>query len=120
MIYSIRFSTLSNYAYDKNLLTTGTDIQLLNQMLLSNFRTVNNWFYENCMTLNPGKCHLMSIGLNIHEKDVSYYDNLTLKNSNEEEILGVTIDRKLTSHQYIKKVCSKAGQKMSALLRLSP
>ena len=28
-------------------------------MLLSDFRTVNNWFYENFMVLDPGKCHLM-------------------------------------------------------------
>ena len=26
-----------------------------------------------------------------HDEDVFYYDNLTLKNSNVEEILGVTI-----------------------------
>ena len=54
MIYFffICFSTLSNYADDNNLFTTGTDIQLINQMLLSDFRTVNNWFYENFMILN--------------------------------------------------------------------
>ena len=40
----ICFSTLSNYADDNNLFATGTDIQLINQMLLSNFRAVNNWF----------------------------------------------------------------------------
>ena len=51
------FSTLSNYADDNNLFATGTDIKLTNQMLLSDFRTVNNWFYENFMILNPGKCH---------------------------------------------------------------
>ena len=39
------FSTLSNHADDKNLFATGTDIQLINQMLLSDFRTVNNCFY---------------------------------------------------------------------------
>ena len=44
---------------------------------------------------------------------------LTLKNSNEEETLGVPIDRKLTFYQHIKKMCRKAGQKLSALLRLS-
>ena len=43
----ICFSTLSNYADDNNLFATGTDIQLINQMLLSDFRAVNNWFYEN-------------------------------------------------------------------------
>ena len=49
-----------------------------------------------------------------------YYDNLTLKNSDEEVILRVTIDRKLTFHQQIKKMYCKAGQKLSALPRLSP
>ena len=116
----ICFSTLSNYEDDNNLFTIGTDIQLINQMLLSDFRTVNIWFYVNFMILNPEKCHFMSIGKDTHDKDVLYYDNLTLKNSNEEVILGVTIDRTLTFHQHIKKMCRKAGQKSSALLRLSP
>ena len=103
----ICFSTLSNYADDNNLFATGTDIQLINQMLLSDFRAVNNWFYENFMILNPGKCHFMSIGKDTHDEDVFYYDNLTLKNSNEQEILGINLE-------------VKAGQKLRALLRLSP
>ena len=116
----ICFSTLSNYADDNNLFATGTDIQLINQMLLSDFRRVNNWFYENFMILKPGKCHSMSIGKDTCDENVFYYDNLTFKNSNEEGILGVIIDRKLTFHQHIKKMCRKVGQKLSALLRLSP
>ena len=76
-------------------------------MLLSNFRTVNNWFYENFMILNPRKCRFMSIGKDTHDEDVFYYDNLTLKNSYEEEIVGVNIDRKLTYHQHIKKCVVK-------------
>ena len=122
MIYFVSFVLvlLSNYVDGYNLFATGTDIQLINQMLLSDFRTVNNWFYEICMILNPGKCHFMSIGKDTHDKDVFYYDNLTLKNSNEEEILGVIIDRKLTFHQHIKKMCRKAGQKLNVLQSLSP
>ena len=61
------FSTLSNYADDNSFFTAGTDIQLINQMLLSDFRTVNNWFYENFVILNPGKCHFISIGKYTHE-----------------------------------------------------
>ena len=72
-------------------------------MLLYDFRTVNNWFYENFMILNPGKYHFMSIGKATHDEDGFYYDNLTLKNSNEEETLGVNVDRRLTFHQHIKK-----------------
>ena len=51
----------------------------------------------------------MSIGKDTNDEDIFYYDNLTLKNSNEEEILGITIDRKLTFHQNIKNMCHKAG-----------
>ena len=73
----ICFRTLNNYADDNNnLFATGTDIWLINQMLLSDFRAVNNWFYENFMILNPGKCHFMSVGKDTHDKDVFYYDNL--------------------------------------------
>ena len=46
--------------------------------------------------------------------------HFTLKNSNENEILEVVKDRKLVFHQHIKKVCGKAGQKLSVLLRHSP
>ena len=71
------------------------------------------------MILNPGKCHFMSIGKDTHDEDVFYYDKRTLKNSNAEEILGVTIDRKLKFRQHIKKMRRKTGQKLSALLGLS-
>ena len=116
----ICFSTLSNYADDNNSFVTGTEIQLINQMLLSDFRTVSNWFYEKFMILKHGKCYFMSICKVTRDEDVFYYDNFTLKHSNEEEILGVTRNRKLTLHQYIKKTCREAGQKLSALLRLCP
>ena len=75
----ICFSTLSNYTDDNNLCTTGTDIQLINQILLSKFRTVNICFYENFMTLNLGKCYFMSIGKDTHDEDIFCYDSLTLK-----------------------------------------
>ena len=103
----ICFSTLSNYPYDSDLFAVGTDIQQIHQMLLSDFRTVNRWFYENVMIVNTRKCHFMSIGKDAHDEDVFYCDNLTLKNSNEEEILGLTIYKKLTFHGHIKKLCRK-------------
>ena len=62
----------------------------------------------------------MFIAKDTHKKVVFCYDNLTVKKSNEEVLLGVTIDRKLTFHQRIKTMCRKASQKLSALLRLCP
>ena len=79
-------------------------------MILSDFRAANNWFYEKFMILNPEKCHFMSIGKDTLDEDIFYYDNLTLKNSNEEEMLGVIVDTKLTFHQPITKMCRNSGQ----------
>ena len=83
-------------------------------MFLYDFRAVNNWFYENVMILNPGKCHVMSIGKDTHDKDGFNYDGFNYFSSK------VTIDRKLTFHHHIKNKCRKTGQKLSNLLRLSP
>ena len=75
-------------------------------MLLSDLSIVNNRIYENFMISNLGKCYFMSIGKDTHDNSVFNYENLTLKNSNEEEIF--------------KKMCCKAGQKLCALLELCP
>ena len=45
------------------------------------------------MNLKPGKCHFISIGKDSHGEDVFYYHNYTLKNCNEEKILGIIIER---------------------------
>ena len=45
-------------------------------MLLSDFRAVNKWFYENFMILNPYR--FMSIGKDTRNEDAFYFDNLTL------------------------------------------
>ena len=61
----------------------------------------------------------MCIGKDSHDESVFHYDNLTFKYSNEEDILGVTIDGKFTFYQHTKKMCHKAGQKVSVLMRIS-
>ena len=75
------FRTLSNYVDDNNLSTTGNsiDIQLVNQILLSDFRTVNNWFYEKYMILNPGKCHLKAIGKGTHDEVITLSSKIKIK-----------------------------------------
>lgn len=59
----------------------------------------------------------MRTGKDSHDEDVFYYGYLKL--NNEEEILRITVDRKLTFDKHIKNICRKAGQKLSDLLKLS-
>ena len=61
------------------------------------------------MILNTGKCHYMYTGKDVEENETFQIENL-----------GIKIDRKLSLHQHIKSTSKKAGQKLSALLRISP
>ena len=52
--------------------------------------------------------------------DTLCLNEFNLKNSNYKIILGITINQKLTFNKHIKNLCKKAGQKLCALLRISP
>ena len=44
---------------------------------------------------------------------------MCLENSKEEVILEITIDNQLVFYSHIKSMCRKAGEKLSALARIS-
>ena len=82
------------------------------------FKVVTDWFFENYMTLNPTKCHYMSLGKN-KENNTFNFGNISLKNSKEEVILGLAIDNKLSFDNHVKNVCRKGSQKTCGLSRIS-
>ena len=60
------------------------------------------------MVLNLVKCHFMCLGQNtVNETFV--YDNIEMKNSKEENILGVTIDNKLRFKSHVKKLLKRSA-----------
>ena len=61
----------------------------------------------------------MCIGKNLDDNEVLNFNNLILESSKEVEILGIKIDKNLNFNNHIKSICRKAGQKLSALLRIS-
>ena len=71
------------------------------------------------MILNPEKYYLMCIGKNVSDSELLNLNDLNLKNRKEVEVLGITIDKNLNFKGHIKNICIKAGQKLSALLRIS-
>ena len=88
--------------------------------LSSDFKIINNWFYENFMVLNSEKSHFKCIGQKIDNAETLNFNNLAIKNSKEVKVLGITLDRNMNFHTHITNICRKAGQKLSALLRISP
>ena len=61
----------------------------------------------------------MCLGKNLADNEVLNFNNLIIKSSKEVEISGIKIDNNLNFNNHIKSICRKAGQKLSALLRIS-
>ena len=70
------------------------------------------------MVLNPKKCHFMTLGNGNNLCDFSS-DDIIIKNSFSEKILGLTIDNNLDFTDRISNICKNANQKLNAFFRAS-
>ena len=98
-------SSLSNYADDNTLYTFGDNLGKIKDNLRNSFDTVHQWFYENYMVLDAGKCHFMCLENNT-ENETFLFHNIHVENSKERKILSVTIDNKLNFKSHISHVKS--------------
>ena len=74
-----------------------------------------NWIRNNGLKANPGKFHLL-----LSDTDQAYsirVDNVDITSSKCETLLGIKIDNKLTFDEHVSSICSKASQKLNALVR---
>ena len=78
-IIFIQYCTLSNYDDDNNLFSMGKNKDEIKNILSSDFRVVNDWFYENFMVLNPEKSHFMCLGKGIDDTKTLNFNDLELK-----------------------------------------
>ena len=76
------------------------------------------WFEMNYMKLNTDKCHLLISG-NKNEYMWAKLDEDIVWESNDVELLGVTIDNNLRFDKHVSNICLKANRKLSALTRVA-
>ena len=70
------------------------------------------------MVLNPDKCSFMLLGVDDELQTNLVCGNKTLKNSKQEEVLGVTIDNKLNFATHLLNITKNANIKFNALIRV--
>ena len=79
---------------------------------------VNKWFETNSMVVNPEKFQVMFLGnLDPTSVYITLDNNVNIYGKTEVELLGITIDYKLTFKSHIKRLCRSANNKISALIR---
>ena len=70
------------------------------------------------MKLNGGKCHLLTFGTSQDDIKITVSEAI-VKESSEEKLLGVTMDKNLNFKSHVSNLCKRASQKLHALARVS-
>ena len=86
--------------------------------LSHDFTILSKWFYNNFMVLNPDKCSFMLLGVDDELQTNLVCGNETLKNSKQEKVLGVTIEKKLKFATHRSNITKNANIKSNALTRV--
>ena len=107
---------IANYADDTTPYSCGTDIPTVISELQAISAKVFNWFGNNLMKANPGKCHLL---LSTKSPEVVSIDGMQIKSSTAETLLGINIDSELNFDIHLSAICNKVSRKINALGRIA-
>ena len=108
---------LANYADDCTLYTSQTKTDNVIKAIETDSKILFAWFKENGMKANPDKSHL--ILSNSNTKLYAFVDDNKIHNQNEVEMLGITINNKLSFNKHMSKLCIKDSKKLHALIRVA-
>ena len=110
---------ICNYADDTTIYACGPNIENVIMHLENDALKITEWFPNNFTKLNEDKCHLMIFGAKGSNEISITIGETCVKESTEENLLGITFDQSLSFKQHVRALCKKTGQKLHALARIS-
>ena len=111
-------SDICNFADDNTLYSHGSSLPLILSNLEHDMRNLLYWFKINSLKANPGKFQFMIPGKKNRLKYSLKIGSKTVKESDEVELLGITIDKALSFKRHIKNLCRTAQCKLHALRQI--
>ena len=114
----IEQSDICNFADDNTLYSCGKSLTDIKENLVSDTKSILNWFRLNSLKANPGKFQFMILGDRSHHKHELKINSIKVEASDDVLLLGITIDKKLTFKQHVENHCRKAQYKLQALRRI--
>ena len=117
LFFFIEETEICNFADDNTLFACDTSLLSVLDRLKRDVSRVNTWFKDNNMIANAEKFQIMFLGVqNPCEISLNICDNI-ISGKSQVELLGITIDYKLTFSNHVKTLCKNANSKISALIR---
>ncbi len=96
-------------------------MQNVDERLENDSLKVVRWFSNSYLKLDEDKCHFLELGVSPDEPTTITIGNTHLQNSDQETLLGIIVDNKLTlSNMLTGLLCHKASNKLYALSRIVP
>ena len=111
-------SDICNFTDDNTLYSHGSSLPLILNNLEHDMGNLFYWFKINSLKANPGKFQFMILGKKKRLKYCLEIGSITTKESDEVELLGITIDNDLNFKKHIENLCRTAQYKLHALRRI--
>ena len=116
LFYLFICTSVCNMADDTTPYACDMDLTTLITNLEGDTASALFWFEANNMKLNPDKCHFLISGPKEHIW-VKVGEEVIWE-SQEEKLLGITLDKKLKFDVHLSIICKKVSAKVTALARL--
>ena len=99
---------ICNYADDTTLYSCDYEVKNVITRLEQDANRLTAWFPENYMKLNEDKCHLILLGAS-KERVHIHLGEAQIEENDEEKLLGITLDKKLSFKKHVQTLCKKAS-----------
>ena len=107
---------IANYADNHTPFVSGRNIEEVVASLEEVSEVIFQWFRDNPFQGNASKCRvLLSTDKQVHVN----IGTAQIENTQNEKLLGITIDSKLSFDKHIQQICSRASAKLKALTRVA-
>ena len=83
MFFFLKDTTLGNYADNSTLHVYNKNLKTVVCNLRQEFSIYSNWFSDNYMVLNPGRCYFTLFRVKENEQSDLIYNDITLKHSSQ-------------------------------------
>ena len=114
----IEKTKICNFADDNTIYSCNNNLQTILKNLKHDMVNVLKWFKVNSMKANPQKFQFMILGKSTRQTIILNINNIKIRESQSVELLGLTIDNRLTFKDHINMLCHRASYKLHALRRI--
>ena len=116
LFYFIKKAKLSNYADDNQLYFAVTDLAVVEHVLNKELVVVCEWFRNNKMILNPGKCKALVLSRKPIVKLSLFAEGVAFPLVDTVDLFGLTLNDSLNFGKHITKISKKVGKQLDVLV----